>query len=107
MRTIRTTSKKISRKITKFWSNHFQFSVLYWCRVHRVHHKYADTEKDPTDINRGFLFAHIFWVFRHTSECKKALQTVDVNDLLTDKDVMFQYRYAKLVNKNVSRQDFF
>ena len=70
-----------------------QFSVYYWSRVHRVHHKFADTDKDPTNINRGFLFAHIYWVFRYKPECQKALDEIDLRDLESDEDVMLQYKY--------------
>lgn len=64
--------------------------MVLWCAIHRVHHKFTDTEKDPTDIRRGFMFAHITWVFKHTPECKKALDTIDMSDLTADRDVMFQ-----------------
>ena len=44
----------------------FQGPVLSWAALHRMHHKYEDTEKDPYCILRGFLFAHIGWVMRKT-----------------------------------------
>ncbi|XP_070497098.1 stearoyl-CoA desaturase 5-like [Chironomus tepperi] len=74
-----------------------QYSVIFWCQVHRSHHKYTDTEKDPTNIKRGFWFAHLFWAFRYSPECRTTLNTVDVSDLRADKDVMFQYRHYELL----------
>jgi fatty-acid desaturase len=40
----------------------FEGSVLWWCRDHRAHHRYSDTEKDPYGVNKGFLWAHIGWL---------------------------------------------
>ena len=39
-----------------------QNSICQWVRYHRVHHKYAETDADPHNSNRGFFFAHIGWV---------------------------------------------
>ena len=33
-----------------------------WIGLHRVHHKYSDSEPDPHDSNRGFLWSHIGWM---------------------------------------------
>ncbi len=33
-----------------------------WIGLHRVHHKFSDTEPDPHDSNRGFLWSHIGWM---------------------------------------------
>lgn len=41
----------------------FQGSAMKWCTDHRRHHRYVDTEKDPYNINRGFFFAHMGWLF--------------------------------------------
>ena len=41
-----------------------QRGVLWWVAHHRRHHKYADTEFDVhSPILRGFLYAHIGWIF--------------------------------------------
>eukprot|EP01083_Nonionella_stella_P159152 518887_1 len=31
-----------------------QRSVKAWCKMHRTHHRYTDTDKDPHNITRGF-----------------------------------------------------
>lgn len=36
----------------------FQTSIFHWVQIHRVHHKFSETVKDPLDVNRGFFFAH-------------------------------------------------
>jgi stearoyl-CoA desaturase (delta-9 desaturase) len=39
-----------------------QNSALKWCADHRLHHAKTDTERDPYNIRRGFLWAHVGWV---------------------------------------------
>ena len=34
-------------------------SILGFVKVHKMHHKYSDTDGDPHNINRGFFFAHV------------------------------------------------
>jgi stearoyl-CoA desaturase (delta-9 desaturase) len=33
-----------------------------WVGLHRIHHKYSDTEPDPHDSNKGFWWSHIGWM---------------------------------------------
>jgi stearoyl-CoA desaturase (Delta-9 desaturase) len=41
-----------------------QRGVLWWAAKHRRHHKYSDTELDVhSPVLRGFLYAHVGWVF--------------------------------------------
>ena len=40
-----------------------QMSALSWSNDHRIHHSHVDTDKDPYNINRGFWFAHVGWLF--------------------------------------------
>ncbi|GJV77245.1 fatty acid desaturase, type 1 protein [Tanacetum coccineum] len=35
---------------------------MYWVSVHKNHHKYVDTEKDPHTPKEGFWFSHIGWL---------------------------------------------
>jgi stearoyl-CoA desaturase (delta-9 desaturase) len=72
----------------------FQKSIIRWARDHRVHHKYCDTNADPHNVNRGFFFSHIGWLF-----CKKhpataeAGKRIDVSDLTSDPLLWFQNKY--------------
>ncbi len=34
-------------------------SLYVWCRDHRVHHKFSETNADPHNAKRGFFFAHV------------------------------------------------
>src|SRR5262249_41985707 len=38
-----------------------QKGPLAWCALHRLHHRDADSERDPQMSGRGFLWAHILW----------------------------------------------
>ncbi|MEZ6021689.1 MAG: fatty acid desaturase, partial [Planctomycetota bacterium] len=70
-----------------------QNSALKWSADHRVHHKYADKEKDPYNINNGFWWAHIGWVlFQAPDEVDYRI----VSDLEKDPLVMNQHRYYVL-----------
>lgn len=71
-----------------------QMSALSWSNDHRIHHSHVDTDRDPYNINRGFWFAHIGWLF-----VSKPIPINDriVGDLLKNKRVMFQHNhYGKL-----------
>jgi stearoyl-CoA desaturase (delta-9 desaturase) len=39
----------------------FQKGPLSWCVIHRLHHRYSDTDLDPQMSGGGFLLAHILW----------------------------------------------
>ncbi|XP_024972107.1 acyl-CoA C20 Delta5-desaturase-like [Cynara cardunculus var. scolymus] len=38
-----------------------QKDPIFWVSVHKNHHKYADTEKDPHTPMEGFWFSHMGW----------------------------------------------
>lgn len=66
----------------------FQNSALKWCSDHRIHHNHVDEEKDPYNINKGFWYAHIGWIFFQ----EKKEDPKYPKDLLNDKLVMWQHR---------------
>ncbi len=66
----------------------FQNSALKWCSDHRIHHNHVDEEKDPYNINKGFWYAHIGWIFFQ----EKKDDPKYPKDLLNDKLVMWQHR---------------
>jgi stearoyl-CoA desaturase (delta-9 desaturase) len=68
----------------------FQNSALKWSADHRIHHNHVDDELDPYNINRGFFYAHIGWIFlKEESNSEKKFP----KDLLNDKLVMWQHRH--------------
>ena len=36
---------------------------MLWAKEHITHHQHTDTELDPHNINQGFWWAHIEWIF--------------------------------------------
>ena len=69
-----------------------QGSAYSWSHDHRMHHAYADTDRDPYTVKDGIWHAHIWWLF-------KKLPKVDprvVRDLERNPMVMNQHRYYVL-----------
>ncbi|KAI3844485.1 hypothetical protein MKW92_046565 [Papaver armeniacum] len=42
-----------------------QGDPMFWVSVHRYHHQFVDTDRDPHSPIEGFWFSHINWVFQH------------------------------------------
>ncbi len=73
-----------------FGAGTFQGSALRWCTDHRRHHSYVDTEKDPYNINNGFWYAHLGWLFL---EIEDQYKNTFAHDLKKDKWIYFQHKY--------------
>ncbi|XP_063925279.1 acyl-CoA Delta-9 desaturase-like [Zophobas morio] len=72
----------------------FQNCIYEWCRDHRVHHKFTDTDADPHNINRGFFFSHMGWLMvRKHPDVTKLGKTVNMSDLEADPVVRFQKKF--------------
>ncbi|CAG2104738.1 unnamed protein product, partial [Medioppia subpectinata] len=73
-----------------------QNDLYDWCRDHRVHHKFSETDADPHNASRGFFFSHMGWLLckKHPEVITKG-QTVDLNDLLADPVVRFQRKHYR------------
>ncbi|KAH7639072.1 stearoyl-coa desaturase 5-like [Dermatophagoides farinae] len=71
-----------------------QNDIYDWCRDHRVHHKYSDTDADPYNVRRGFFFSHMGWLLvrKHPEVVRKG-KTIDLTDLWADPVVRFQRRF--------------
>lgn len=71
-----------------------QEDIYTWCRNHRVHHKFSETNADPHNVNRGFFFAHMGWLMceKHPDVISKGA-TVSCEDLLQDPIVYYQRKY--------------
>ncbi len=62
-----------------------QRGILWWAAKHRRHHHHADTELDVhSPVRRGFLYAHLGWIF------------VPQNDLTEEGAVPDLARFAEL-----------
>ncbi len=78
-----------------FAAGTFQYSALWWASEHRHHHKNADTEGDPYNINRGFLWAHIGWLI---TPLVPENPHDNVDDLHKDPLVRWQHRHVRWLN---------
>lgn len=67
-----------------------QNSALAWVSDHRYHHRHVDRPEDPYNINKGFWWAHIGWIF---FEEQGSRSYSNVIDLKKNKWVMRQYKY--------------
>ena len=41
----------------------FEGSPIWWATMHRAHHRYVDTERDPHTPKRGLKYAYSGWMF--------------------------------------------
>ena len=71
-----------------------QNDIYTWCRDHRLHHKFSETDADPHNSNRGFFFCHVGWLLtrKHPDIMIKG-KTLDFSDLLNDPVVYFQRKF--------------
>ncbi|PIK46510.1 hypothetical protein BSL78_16637 [Apostichopus japonicus] len=72
----------------------FQNSLYVWCRDHRAHHKFTDSNADPHNAKRGFFFSHVGWLMvkKHPDVIKRG-GGIDCSDLLNDPVVYYQHKY--------------
>jgi len=78
--------------VLAFWgAASFEGSARWWCRNHRAHHRYVDSEKDPYSVHKGFWYAHLGWmVFKQDS---RRAGRVDISDLNNNPILQFQHKY--------------
>jgi stearoyl-CoA desaturase (delta-9 desaturase) len=62
--------------------------------MHRAHHRYTDTARDPYAVDRGLFHAHIGWTLFKSGLPKGR---VDLADLRKDPVVVWQHRYYHLI----------
>lgn len=66
-----------------------QGSALRWAFDHRMHHAFVDTDKDPYTIKKGFMHAHMYWMFKKSN----AIDSKVVADLLKNPIIRFQDKH--------------
>ncbi|KAH8830084.1 delta 9-fatty acid desaturase [Flagelloscypha sp. PMI_526] len=62
-------------------------SIRWWSRGHRAHHRYTDTDLDPYNAHKGFLYSHILWML---VKPRRKPGVADVSDLRKNKVVRWQ-----------------
>ncbi|RZC43870.1 hypothetical protein C5167_036820 [Papaver somniferum] len=58
-----------------------QGDPIFWVSIHRYHHQFVDSVKDPHSPVEGFWFSHIIWTFRNTYIWEKCGNRNNVMDL--------------------------
>jgi stearoyl-CoA desaturase (delta-9 desaturase) len=72
-----------------FGAASFQASALRWASDHRLHHARTDHEDDPYNIQKGFWWAHMGWLFFKGPPSNFR----NVKDLQRDPLILFQDRH--------------
>jgi stearoyl-CoA desaturase (Delta-9 desaturase) len=71
-----------------------QRGILWWASKHRRHHRYSDTTDDVhSPVQRGFLYAHLGWIFVPRTG---ATDYAAVPDLARYKELMWLDRHPYL-----------
>lgn len=78
----------------------FENSALKWCSDHRVHHHHVDHDEDPYNINKGFFYAHMGWIFFKQNDTNP-FDNRYARDLVKDKLVNWQHRYYLAISIGV------
>ncbi|HSS78646.1 MAG TPA: fatty acid desaturase [Thermoanaerobaculia bacterium] len=81
-----------------FGAGALENSVLNWAADHRVHHSHVDEERDPYNIQKGFWWAHIGWIFFENETPNPSV----VRDLRDDKLVVWQDKYYAAIGIGVA-----
>jgi stearoyl-CoA desaturase (Delta-9 desaturase) len=70
-----------------------QYSIYRWSQIHRLHHKFDETHRDPINIKRGIFFGYVGQLFYPmNADLVKEWGRIDMRDFEEDKDLMFQYK---------------
>jgi stearoyl-CoA desaturase (delta-9 desaturase) len=72
-----------------FGAGGFQNSAFKWGSDHRYHHRFVDKEGDPYNINRGFFYAHMGWIFKNDPAERSFANALDLE---ADPLVRWQHR---------------
>jgi len=76
-----------------FGAGAFQNSARKWVIDHRFHHRYVDTDRDPYSINKGFWYAHFFWMCDKDPIHDANQEKIYSRDLDKDPLIVWQHKY--------------
>ncbi|KII91173.1 hypothetical protein PLICRDRAFT_37880, partial [Plicaturopsis crispa FD-325 SS-3] len=69
-------------------------SIKWWSRGHRAHHRYTDTDLDPYNAHRGFMYSHVGWML---VKPRRKPGVADVSDLTRNAVVRWQHKHYILL----------
>ena len=62
-----------------------QSTIWGWAHVHRAHHQFSDTPKDPHNRRYGFFYTHIGWIISYLPHAaSEAIRGINMDDLADD-----------------------
>ncbi|KIJ23042.1 hypothetical protein M422DRAFT_276460 [Sphaerobolus stellatus SS14] len=67
-----------------------QGSIKWWCRGHRAHHRYTDTDLDPYGAHHGLFWSHMGWMI---VKPRRKPGVADVSDLSKNSVIRWQHKY--------------
>jgi len=68
---------------------------VHWAAMHRVHHRFSDTELDPHDSTRGFWYSHVLHLFvKDAHESGNDHLSTYAPDLMKEPYLVFLNRYG-------------
>ncbi|KAH3673284.1 hypothetical protein WICMUC_003743 [Wickerhamomyces mucosus] len=66
-------------------------SIKTWVPIHRAHHRYIDTEKDPHHIRKGLWYSHFGWIILNPKvKVKNSIKECYGDDLDNEKLIDWQ-----------------
>uniref|UniRef100_A0A1D1ZAM8 Acyl-CoA desaturase n=1 Tax=Anthurium amnicola TaxID=1678845 RepID=A0A1D1ZAM8_9ARAE len=89
-----TASRPLQYALLFVASGAVQGSLRWWCRDHRAHHRYTDTDRDPYSAHKGLLYSHIGWMI--LKQNPNVLGKTDISDLNADWLIRAQHKHYGL-----------
>ncbi|XP_026384308.1 acyl-CoA C20 Delta5-desaturase-like, partial [Papaver somniferum] len=74
-------TKSLEYLFAYFGLHAVQGDSMYWVSVHRYHHQFTDTDRDPHTPIKGLWFSHLNWIFHHSHIKEKCGEQSNVMDL--------------------------
>lgn len=89
------TPKWLERVFVVLGLTAVQNGPIDWVAEHRLHHQESDKENDPHNIHKGFLWAHMGWMFQTRPEWfQRGMYRTYAPDLMKDRFMVFADKWA-------------
>lgn len=72
--------------------------LLFWVSSHQCHHKYTDTDKDPTSPSRGFWHSTLTWNLKKQCEQEVLIKSYPSLIIMRDKTLMWFTKNFFVIN---------
>ena len=72
--------------------------LLFWVSSHQCHHKFTDTDKDPTSPSRGFWHSVLTWNLKKSCEKEIVLKSYPCVVIMRDTSLMWFTKHFFAIN---------